>query len=206
MARALLHDGSTPEPVGNIQSEAGRTFPAGVSACEASSRICEQNLPVSHQNPLTVQATASMCPRCLSACRNHPQDRLEMVNSCESGPSSATCEQRRCCYPESFSTGEPTAYGLRHTSHEHSNSGTEVEELHRDDPHAELPLAGDVPVEREIALRLRRIGDQMNERYLRRRHVVQRQWWGPLRWHLTQMISEILAALYNPLVDILPQN
>lgn len=46
--------------------------------------------------------------------------------------------------------------------------GTDVEESHQDDPQAELPLAGDVPVEREIALRLRRIGDQMNERYLRR--------------------------------------
>ncbi|XP_072285710.1 bcl-2-binding component 3 [Pyxicephalus adspersus] len=205
MARAL-HDGNTPEPVGNIQSEAGRTFPASVSACEASSRICEQNLPASHQTPLTVQTPASMCPRCFSSCQNQAQDRLEMVNSCGSEPSSTACEQRHCSYPESFSTGEPTAYGLRHTAHEHSNMGTDVEELHRDDPQAELPLAGDVPVEREIALRLRRIGDQMNERYLRRRQVAQRQWWGPLRWHLTQMISEILAALYNPLLDILPQN
>ncbi|XP_040179477.1 bcl-2-binding component 3-like isoform X1 [Rana temporaria] len=203
MARAL-HDGSTSERVGNIQSDAGRTFPADVSACAASSRICEQNLPVSH--PAPVPAPPSMCQRCLSLCQNHPRDRLEMVNSCESGPSSPACEQRHCSYPESFSTGEPTAYGLRHTTHEHSNMGTDVEESHQDDPQAELPLAGDVPVEREIALRLRRIGDQMNERYLRRRQVAQRQWWGPLRWHLTQMISEILAALYNPLVDILPQN
>lgn len=66
------------------------------------------------------------------------------------------------------------------------------------------PLAGEVPIEREIALRLRRIGDQMNERYLQRRQIGQRQWWGPLRWHVIQIIGEIVAALYNPLVDILP--
>ncbi|XP_068106819.1 uncharacterized protein [Hyperolius riggenbachi] len=195
------HDGSTSEPVGNIQAEACRTFPADVSACEASSRICVQNPPVSHR-----AAPASMCHRRFPSCQNHSQNRLEMVNSRESGPSSTSCEQRHCSYPESFSTGETTAYDLRHRAHDHSSMGTAVEELNQDGPQGELPLAGDVPIEREIALRLRRIGDQMNERYLQRRQVAQRQWWGPLRWHLTQMISEILAALYNPLVDILPQN
>ncbi|KAM9326243.1 bcl-2-binding component 3 [Gastrophryne carolinensis] len=202
MARAL-HDSSNSEPVGNIQAEANRTFPANAGACGAHSRICEQNLPLSHPTAPSPQNPPAMCQRC-SSCQTPSQDR--QVTSYESGSSSTTCEHRLCRYPEPFSTGETTAYGLRHTTNEHSSTGTEVEVLNQDEPQAELAPAGDVPVEREIALRLRRIGDQMNERYLRRRQVAQRQWWGPLRWHLTQMISEILAALYNPLVDILPQN
>ncbi|XP_077141628.1 uncharacterized protein LOC143805821 [Ranitomeya variabilis] len=207
MARPL-HDGSTSEPVGKIQSEASRTFPPDVSACEASSStICEQNLPVSHPTAPAASCTlASACQRRPSPSENHCQDRLEMVNSCDLEPSSTTCERRHCPCPESFSTGETTSYGLRHTAHEHSRLGMDTDVSNQNDAQGDRPLAGDIPVEREIALRLRRIGDQMNERYLQRRQNGQRHWWDPLRWHLTQIISEIVAALYNPLVDILPQN
>ncbi|XP_069842919.1 bcl-2-binding component 3 [Dendropsophus ebraccatus] len=205
MARPL-HDGSTSEPVGNIRSEAGRTFPADVSACEASSStICEQNLPVSHP-AATTPSSRSLSPVCQRRPAPHSQNGLGMVNACDPEPSSTPFEQRHCPYPESFSTGETTAYGLRHTAHEHSRVGMDTDVSNQNDAQADRPLAGEVPIEREIALRLRRIGDQMNERYLQRRQVGQRQWWGPLRWHLTQIISEIVAALYNPLVDILPQN
>ncbi|XP_040261361.1 uncharacterized protein LOC120977464 [Bufo bufo] len=207
MARPL-HDGSTSEPVGNIQAEAGRAFPNDVSACEASSStICEQNLPASRPVPPAFFSLSPVCQRRPSApCENHFQDRLEMVNSCDPEPSSTTFEQRHCSYPESFSTGDTTAYGPRHTTHEHSRLGMDTDVSNQNDAQGDRPLVGDVPLEREIALRLRRIGDQMNERYLQRMQVGQRQWWGPLRWHLTQILSEIVAALYNPLVDILPQN
>ncbi|KAM4021243.1 bcl-2-binding component 3 isoform 1-T1 [Anomaloglossus baeobatrachus] len=203
MARPL-HDGSTSEPVGNIQSEASRTFPpADVSACEASSSstICEQNLPASRPTAPASRTLASACQRHPSPSENHCQDRLEMAE-----PSSTALERRHCSCPESFSTGETTAYGLRHTAHEHSRVGMDTDVSNQNDAQGDRPLAGEIPVEREIALRLRRIGDQMNDRYLQRRQNGQRQWWGPLRWHLTQIISEIVAALYNPLVDILPQN
>ncbi|XP_075692161.1 bcl-2-binding component 3 [Rhinoderma darwinii] len=204
MARPL-HDGSTSEPVGNIQAEASRTFPRDVSACEASSStICEQNLPVSHPTALTSHTLASMCQRRPASRGNPFQNRLEMVNSWDPEPSSTTFEQRNCSYPESFSTGETTAYGLRHTAHDHSRVGMDTDVSNQNDPQGDRPLAGEMPIEREIALRLRRIGDQMNERYLQRMQIGQRQWWGPLRWHLTQIISEIVTALYNPLVDILP--
>ncbi|XP_056395515.1 uncharacterized protein LOC130291115 [Hyla sarda] len=203
MARPL-HDGNTSKPVGNIRAEAGRNFPSDVSACEASSStICEQNLPVSHP---AAPASHSLSPVCQRRPAPHFQNRLEMVNSCDPEPSSTPFEQRHCSYPESFSTGETTAYGLRHTVHEHSRVRMDTDVSNQNDAQGDRPLAGEVPLEREIALRLRRIGDQMNERYLQRRQVAQRQWWGPLRWHLTQIISEIVAALYNPLVDILPQN
>ncbi|XP_073404760.1 uncharacterized protein [Dendrobates tinctorius] len=207
MARPL-HDGSTSEPVGKIQSEASRTFPPDVSACEASSSstICDQNLPASHPTAPTSRTLASVCQRRPSPSENHCQDRLEMVNSCDLEPSSTTYERRHCSCPESFSTGDTTAYGLGHTAHEHSRLGMGTDVSNQNDAQGDRPLAGDIPVEREIALRLRRIGDQMNERYLQRRQNGQRHWWGPLRWHLTQIISEIVAALYNPLVDILPQN
>ncbi|XP_071979024.1 bcl-2-binding component 3 [Engystomops pustulosus] len=206
MARPL-HDGSTSEPVGNIRAEAGRSFPNDVSACEASSStICEQNLPVSHPAAPTALPLSPVCPRCPMPSENHIQDRLEMVNRYDPEPSSTPCSRRHCSYPESFSTGETTAYALRHTTHDHSRVGMDTSVSNQNDAQVDRPLAGEVPIEREIALRLRRIGDQMNERYLQRRQDGQRQWWGPLRWHLTQMISEIVAALYNPLVDILPQN
>ncbi|XP_063793711.1 uncharacterized protein LOC134949191 [Pseudophryne corroboree] len=200
MARPLS-DGSTSEPVGNIQTDASHAFPANVTACQSSRGLSGQNLPVNYQT-----AQASLCQRCASPRRNRIQNRFEMVTSCESGPSLPAFGTRACSYPESFSTGETTAFGLRHTAHDHSRSGTEVEVLHQNDPQRQLPLAGEGPIEREIAMRLRRIGDQMNERYLQRRQIGQRQWWRPLRWHVTQIISEIVTALYNPLVDILLQN
>ncbi|KAM3911301.1 uncharacterized protein RB166_019990 [Leptodactylus fuscus] len=195
MARPL-HDGSTSEPVGNIRAEASHAFPNGVSACEAAS------------SPTATPSTtlSPVCQRRPSIRENHIQSRLEMVNSCNAEPSSTTFNQRLCSYPESFSTGDTTAYGLRHTAHDHSRVGMDTEVSNQNDAQESRPLVGEIPIEREIALRLRRIGDQMNERYLQRREVGQRQWWGPLRWHLTQIISEIVAALYNPLVDILPQN
>ncbi|KAG9478120.1 bcl-2-binding component 3 [Eleutherodactylus coqui] len=209
MARPL-QDGSTSEPVGNIQAEASRTFPPDASACEASSStICEQNLPASHPTAPSSHTLPPVCQQCPAPCGNHFQTGLEMVNSCDPEPSSTTFVQRSriFSYPESFSTGETTAYGLRHTAREHSRVGLDTDVSNQNDAQADRPLAGDIPIEREIALRLRRIGDQMNERYLQRRQMgQQRQWWGPLRWHLTQIISEIVAALYNPLVDILPQN
>ncbi|XP_075043218.1 uncharacterized protein LOC142102314 [Mixophyes fleayi] len=198
-----LYDGSTSEPVGNIQTDVSHTFPAEVGVCGPSHRLCEQNVQMSHQTAPNPPAPASLCQRCVSPRRNCFQNRCEMVNSCESGPSFA---QRHCSYPESFSTGETTAYGLRHTVHEHSRSGMEVDASNQNGPQGQLPWTGEGPIEREIAMRLRRIGDQMNERYLQRRQMGHQQWWGPLRWHLTQIISEIVAALYNPLVDILPQN
>ncbi|KAM8952282.1 uncharacterized protein RCH25_043078 [Pelodytes ibericus] len=73
-------------------------------------------------------------------------------------------------------------------------------------PMDEARLADDGHIEREIAMRLRRIGDEMNELYLQRWVAGERRWWRPLRWHLTQFISEVLTALYNPLIDILPHN
>ncbi|KAM4697120.1 uncharacterized protein WCC33_015807 [Rhinophrynus dorsalis] len=203
MARPL-HDGNSSEPVGNIQAEASRTFPA--------SGICEQNAPLSHRPITSVHSPPASCLRCYSRHVTHCQTSRGSGSNCEeSGTSSSTFGQTRCHIPESFSTGETTACGYRHTGHENSGMEEDVRSVDQDGvaadaPRGELLLAGEEDIEREIAIRLRRIGDQMNELYMQRRLAGERQWWAPLRWHLTHFIYEILAALYNPLVDILPHN
>ncbi|MEE6491174.1 hypothetical protein FKM82_016115 [Ascaphus truei] len=208
MARPL-HDGSASEPAGSIQAEGTRSFPSGGVGGEPSRGICEQNLPLSRR--AGPSSPAPSCQRCSSPRINHCRPRHGLASDCEgSGPScSLPCEQRHCHFPESFTTGETTAYGLRPTEREYSGMEERVAvDQNRVGvvarPRGELPLVGEEAIDREIAIRLRRIGDQMNELYLQRRLAGERQWMGPLRWHLNQFISEILAALYNPLVDLLP--
>ncbi|KAG8448725.1 hypothetical protein GDO86_015699 [Hymenochirus boettgeri] len=198
MARPL-YDGSPSEPVQNIQGENNNAFPAGVAnnTCDG---ICEQNVPLSNQTNI-IHLQPSSYQRC------HCQINREAQSNCEE---SELCGQS--LFPATFNTGETTAISLTHSGSDTSGMDTDVYVPEQNDSvgasqDGALLLVMEENLEREIALRLRRIGDQMNELYLQRRFVgEQHHWWGPLRWHLTQFISEILAALYNPLVDILPHH
>ncbi|OCT67976.1 uncharacterized protein XB22065716.L [Xenopus laevis] len=207
MARPL-NDGKPSEPVGNIQVETSHAFPAGVAETPCGG-ICEQSLPSSHPST-TNHSQPSFCQ--INHCQiNNCQISLGTESNCqESGPSSAPCGNSHCHFSGCYNTGESTALSLTHSLSENSGMEVNVRILDQDDFAGDIQggamLAGEEDIEREIAMRLRRIGDQMNELYMQRRVGGERHWWGPLRWHLTQFISEILAALYNPLVDILPHH
>ncbi|KAM4642829.1 bcl-2-binding component 3 [Discoglossus pictus] len=205
MARPL-QERSSSEPGGSIQVEANRTFPPH-AVSSSSSTICEPSIALSHRTghnsrASSHQRTSARIIRCRAS-------RRAGSDCDESELSSSTCGQTHCRLPESFSTAEPT-YPIRQSpSHQYSRmeaGATAHGDLSEQGARGEQPRAREEEIEREIAIRLRRIGDQMNELYLQRRVVGERQWWRPLRWHLTQFISEILAALYNPLLDILPHN
>ncbi|OCT66243.1 uncharacterized protein LOC108700251 [Xenopus laevis] len=203
MAR-LLNDRKPSEPVGNIQVETSPAFPAGVAETPCGG-ICEQNLPSSHPS-----TTNHSHPSFLQI--NPCQIRLGAESNCEeSGPSSAPCANSHCHFSGCYNTGESTALSLTHSLSENSGMEDNVRILNQEDFAGDIEggamvLAGEEDLEREIAMRLRLIGDQMNELYMQRRIGGERHWWGPLRWRLTQFISEILSALYNPLIDILPQH
>ncbi|XP_063289259.1 uncharacterized protein LOC134573429 [Pelobates fuscus] len=202
MARPL-HDGSSSQPVGNIQVETNRVFPSNVGS---SCAIREHNRPLSQHSTPNPRSSSVPCQRTTTTPVNRCPTTHETGNNCEPGSSSSNCAQRLCQFPEAIARTAIPNSSATLVAHSGDISMVSMRSLRADIPMNALPLVEEAHIEREIAIRLRRIGDQMNELYLQRRLAGERHWWRPLRWHLTQFISEILAALYNPLLDILPHN
>ncbi|XP_069500640.1 bcl-2-binding component 3 isoform X2 [Ambystoma mexicanum] len=143
-------------------------------------------------------------------CDLHAQDPHLYCSGCQTAQTGYSAPPRTLCSFPMACSGH-TVYDRRSIVGEHprpeqvamAGLGGRVDEdmmmgngvAHREQPGQDI--------ERQIAARLRMIGDEMNTIYLQRA-MEQEVHRVPLIWHLYHFITEVFAVFFNPQGDMVP--
>ncbi|XP_069063680.1 bcl-2-binding component 3 [Pleurodeles waltl] len=190
MARPF-QDGSPPEPVESHPNDGSRPLVSEIHA--PHSFCCEDFEP----SPTLLRDPLGQDPR--SYCHGYQLPHTGCSTSTRTLCSfPATCRADHTLYDHRSIGGEhlraepATMAGLAGQMEEEMVGNGRA---HREQPGQDI--------EREIAARLRRIGDEMNTIYLQRA-MEQQGHRVPLMWHVYHFISQVLAVFFNPQGDIVP--
>ncbi|XP_078517139.1 bcl-2-binding component 3 [Lissotriton helveticus] len=190
MARPF-QDGSPPEPVESHPSDGSRPLVSEIRAtCSYCCEDCER-VPTLLRDP-------------------HGQDHHPFCHGYQLSQTACSAPTRTLCTFPATCQADHSVYDHRSIGGEHSRAEQvtmaglagrlEGEMVGNGRAHREQPGQD---IEREIAARLRRIGDEMNTIYLQRA-MEQQGHRVPLMWHVYHFISQVLAVFFNPQGDIMP--